>query len=177
MKGQDILILLKLVCLQQSEAPKDSYSVRALSASTGVGKSEVSNSLSRSAAAGLMKHDRKSKVPKANIRALLEFIPNGLKYVFPAKAGDLVRGIPTAFAAPGLAGKLMSAGDYMPVWPDAHADTMGVKIDPLFKSVPEAVKQDQNLYDFLALADAIRLGNPRESQLAIQLLKERLQTS
>ena len=29
----------------------------------------------------------------------------------------------------------------------------------------------------LALVDAIRLGNPRESQLAIQLFKEKLQTS
>ncbi len=174
MKGQDILILLKLICLQQKKPPTNSYSVRALSASTGVGKSEVSNSLSRSAKAGLMKSDRKSKLPKANARALLEFIPNGLKYVFPVKPGELVRGIPTAFAAPALAGKLMSAGDYMSVWPDASANTMGMKIDPLFRSVPDAVKQDESLYELLALVDAIRLGNPRESQLAIQLFKERL---
>lgn len=174
MKSQDILLLLKLVCLQQNNEPKENYSVRALSASTGIGKSEVSNSLVRSSNAGLLKTDRKSKLPKANARALAEFIPFGIKYVFPVKPGEIVRGVPTAFAAPGLEGKLMSAGELQPVWPDARASTKGQKIEPLYKSVPEAVKQDSALYDYLALVDAIRLGNPREAQLATQLLKDRL---
>ena len=174
MKGQDILLLLKLVCLQQGNEPKESYSVRALSAATGIGKSEVSNSLVRSTNAGLLKTDRRSKLPKANIRALAEFIPSGLKYVFPVKPGELVRGVPTAFAAPVLDGKLMSAGELLPVWPDAHASTKGQKIEPLYKTVPEAIKQDAALYDYLALVDAIRLGGSRETQLATQLLQDRL---
>ena len=111
---------------------------------------------------------------KANTRALAEFIPSGIKYVFPVKAGEIVRGVPTAFAAPGLDGKLMTAGELLPVWPDARASIKGQKIEPLYKTVPEAVKQDNALYDYLALVDAIRLGNSREAQLATQLLKDRL---
>jgi hypothetical protein len=46
---------------------------------------------------------------------------------------------------------------------------------PLFKSVPVAIKKDSRLYEYLALVDAIRLGNPRESKMAIKILKERFQ--
>jgi len=36
-------------------------------------------------------------------------------------------------------------------------------------------KQDPRLYEYLALVDAIRLGNSREAHIAEQLLKESLQ--
>ena len=51
---------------------------------------------------------------------------------------------------------------------------MGQSIKPLFKSVPEAVQKDERLYEYLALVDAIRLGNQREVGLAGDLLSERL---
>ena len=50
----------------------------------------------------------------------------------------------------------------------------GLSIEPLFKSVPEAVQKDQRLYEYLALVDAIRLGKQRESNLAVERLKQRL---
>lgn len=40
-----------------------------------------------------------------------------------------------------------------------------------YKSVPCAVKQDRLLYHYLARVDAIRMGGPRESTVAIKLLK------
>ena len=118
--------------------------------------------------------DRKTKFPRANNRALKEFIEHGLKYVFPADPGKIMRGIPTSFAAPIMAGKLMSAGDVINVWPDPTGKEKGQSIQPLFKSVPRAVKQDPELYKLLALVDAIRLGNARESKIAIELLEESL---
>lgn len=51
---------------------------------------------------------------------------------------------------------------------------MGQAIEPLYKSVPFAVRRDNELYAYLALLDAIRMGNARESNLAIKMLKERL---
>jgi hypothetical protein len=154
---------------------KDRYSVRNLEAMTGISKSEISASLKRSFNAGLASVDRKVKFPRANNRALKEFIVHGLKYVFPAEPGKIMRGIPTSLAAPVMAGKLMSAGDVINVWPDPTGNQKGQSIQPLFKSVPKAVKQDPELYKLLALVDAIRLGNARETQLAIKLLDDELQ--
>lgn len=153
---------------------QDRYSVRNLEAMTGISKSEISASLKRSISVGLAVLDRKTKLPRANNRALKEFIEYGLKYVFPADPGKIMRGIPTSFAAPIMAGKLMSAGDVINVWPDATGKEKGQSVQPLFKSVPRAVKQDPELYKLLALVDAIRLGNARESKIAIELLQESL---
>jgi hypothetical protein len=217
MKSQDILLLLKLVCLYKQEQrelklglegsarlealqdygadgawqgwelidndpevlspevnAQDRYSVRNLEAMTGISKSEISASLKRSISVGLAVVDRKTKFPRANNRALKEFIEYGLKYVFPADPGKIMRGIPTSFAAPIMAGKLMTAGDIINVWPDPTGKEKGQAIQPLFKSVPRAVKQDAELYKLLALVDAIRLGNARESKIAIELLEESL---
>lgn len=150
----------------------ESYSVRALSASLALSKSEVSNSLNRCRDIGLIHTDRISGHPTVRGDALLDFIRYGIRYVFPAKPGPIVRGIPTAFAAPILAGKVISGGDLIPVWPDAYGKSKGQEITPLYKTVPGAVKKDERLYHFLALVDAIRIGGPRETKVADAMLRE-----
>ncbi|MDT8384534.1 MAG: transcriptional regulator [Gammaproteobacteria bacterium] len=152
----------------------EAYSNRGLAASTGVSKSEVNASLKRSISVGMAKLDRKSGFPKANVGALLEFIAHGIKYVYPARPSAIVRGIPTSIAAPVLEGKLMTAGEYIYVWPDAIGKEKGQAVEPLYKTVPMAVKQDPRLYGFLALVDAIRLGGGRESAFAVEDLEKRL---
>ena len=178
MKGQDILLMLKLVSLaNQHPKPEQAVehcSMRALEQSTGISKSEVSNALNRCITAGLAKLGRNNALPQVNTRALNEFLTHGLKYVFPARPGPLVRGLATAHAAPVLAGKLLSGGEHIYVWEDALGRDMGQRIEPLFKSVPNAVRQDEALYAMLALVDAIRLGNEREANLAKTLLTQQL---
>lgn len=147
-------------------------SIRGLAAETGISKSEVSQSLKRNYFAGLAKPDRKRDLPRANLKALLEFVVHGLRYVFPAKPAELTRGIATGLAAPVLQGQLMTAGELAPVWPDARGSSKGQAIMPLFKSVPVAVRKDPQLYAYLALADAIRMGQPRERTLASELLEK-----
>ncbi|MDH5692945.1 MAG: hypothetical protein OEZ47_07580 [Gammaproteobacteria bacterium] len=175
MKGQDILILFKLVSLQLQRGDSaylvENTSARALESSLGVSKSEVNSSINRSIESGLIVRDRQHGYPKVNTAALLEFVCSGLKYVFPVKPAELVRGIPTAFDAPVLQGELESLNDIKYVWPSANGSERGQAIKPLFKTVPEACEKDKKLYRFLALVDAIRLGNPRESKLAQKLLK------
>jgi DNA-binding transcriptional ArsR family regulator len=178
MKGQDILLLLKLASLENQKAAAEQaaeqFSMRALEQSTGISKSEVSNALNRCIAAGLAKLERNSGIPRANTRALDEFLGHGLKYVFPVRPGPLVRGLATAHAAPVLAGKLLSGGEHIYVWEDAQGSDMGQAIEPLFKSVPSAARQDEALYAMLALVDAIRLGNEREASVARTLLTQQL---
>jgi hypothetical protein len=175
MKSQDILILLKLISLHQSHSvhPED-FSVRALAASTGVSKTEVGASLKRSIDVGLAKLDRHSQLPVANSKALLDFIVSGLRYVFPAQPGAIARGLVTGFDAPGLEGLLSSAGQYQYIWPDANGSDKGQAISPLYKTAPYAAQQDPNLYQSMALVDAIRLGDPRELAVAKQELTKRL---
>jgi hypothetical protein len=204
MKGQDIGLLLKLGCFRLKESGaypvylpgswedwelegwnksgkvEDSagfyneYTVRALARLTGISKSQVNLSLQRSLESGLAILDGKSQVPGANIGALKDFIVYGLPYVFPVKLGAVTRGISTSLAAPVLQSVLQSAGDLAPVWSDAGGSTKGQSVEPLFKSAPYAVRQDAELYALLALVDAIRIGQPRERNLAIKLLGKHL---
>ena len=150
----------------------ESYSVRALSAALGLSKSEISNSLNRCKDIGLVHTDRQNGLPTVRSEALLDLVKYAIRYIFPAKLGPIVRGIPTAFAAPIMEGKVMSAGDLIPVWPDAHGKKKGQEVVPLFKTVPGAVKKDELLYHFLALVDAIRIGNPHEAKVADSMLRE-----
>jgi len=150
------------------------YTARGLEIETGISKSEVSQSLKRSIDVGLAKLDRKTSLPRVNIKAFTEFIIYGLKYVFPAKISGLSRGIPTSYAAPVLQGKIMSAGESIYIWPDARGSDMGQSVAPLYKTVPIAVKKDSFLYEYLALVDAIRLGNAREVAVATDELDHKL---
>lgn len=187
MKSQDIVILLKLVSLEDDErnitqqparhgivTGEDPYSVRSLEAALEISKTEVSASIKRSIASGIAIKDRKTGRPRPNRQQLHEFIVHGLKFVFPAKLGPMQRGLPTAFAAPVLRDSLHSAGSLMSVWPYALGEEMGQSVEPLFQTVPEAAVKDEHLYASLALIDAVRLGNQREANLAADLLAERL---
>jgi hypothetical protein len=153
---------------------KDKFSVRGLACSTGISKTEVANSLERSINVGLAVIDRNTLVPRANQKALFKFLEYGIKYVFPAIKGPNTRGIPTSFAAPVMLGRLMTAGNSIYVWPDAHGKQYGQSIEPLFKSVPHAVKQDPLMYKLLALIDAIRIGSAREVHNALEILESLL---
>ena len=153
------------------------YSTRSLALSTDISKSQVNLALRRCFDVGLAKRDRHSGLPRVHTKALLEFIVYGLKYVFPTKLGAVTRGITTSLAAPVLEGKLISTGDLLPVWPDAQGKTKGQTVEPLFKSVTYAVRRDVELYALLALVDAVRIGQPRERNLATDLLAERLGVS
>jgi hypothetical protein len=185
MKGQDIVILLKLVSLERDDQRasarsrrnsdhEDRYSVRGLEAALGISKTEVNASIKRSLSSGLAIRDPGTGRPKPNRRNLYNSITHGLKFVYPARLGPMTRGLPTAFAAPPLSNLLISAGEYIYVWPYSRGKAMGQSIAPLFRSVPDAVQQDDRLYEYLALVDAIRLGNQREAGLAADRLSEGL---
>ena len=175
MKGQDILILLKIISLNESEVESPAqYTVRSLAECTGVSKSEISAAVNRCIFAGLAKLKNTRGDVLVNRKGLYEFIHYGLKYVFPVKPAEVTRGVPTAFAAPVLNKKIYSAGDLVPVWPDGNASQMGQSIAPLYHSVPDAVARDQRLYGYLALVDAIRIGNARELNVASRELLVRM---
>lgn len=184
MKSQDIFILLKLISMAKSPtnhvadsaAGKNETSARRLAQLTGVGKTEVNASINRSVDVGLAKRALKDQSISVNTKSLLEFIVYGIKFVFPVRPAELVRGMPTAHAAPVMKGQLMGAADSVLVWPDASSSTMGQSLRPLYKTVPEAAAADPIMYGYLALVDAIRVGGARESAFAIKLLTKELRS-
>ena len=109
-----------------------------------------------------------------NISNLKEFLLRGLKYVFIPERGEMTRGMPTLYAGPPLAGKLVSSGEPPPVWPDPEGEMRGESFSPLYKSAPKAARKDQGLYELLVLLDAIRGGNAREGRLAAEEIGRRL---
>jgi len=160
MRPHDIVVLLKIISLRDKWLNKD------LSIGLNISQSEISESLNRSAIAGLISPDKK-KVFKG---ALLKFIEYGLAYVFPAEPGGMERGIPTAHSAPILKDIIVSHEDY--VWPYANGKVRGQAIPPLYPNQVYAALQDEKLYSMLALTDSIRVGKVREKDKAIDLLKK-----
>lgn len=82
--------------------------------------------------------------------------------------------MPTSYAAPPLNKEIVQSSEYPPVWPYAKGTVRGYEFSPLHKSVPLAAEKDGELYELLALVDAIRGGRAREASIAIKQLKDRL---
>jgi predicted transcriptional regulator len=163
MRPHDIVVLLKIAA--KKEKP---WMMKDLSMELGISASEVSESLNRSAIAGLIAQDKKRLMRLT----ILDFLEHGLRYVYPQKPGAKARGIVTAHSAAPLNQEIASNELY--VWPYAEGDVRGESIEPLHPKVPEACLKDPVFYEYMALCDALRVGKTREKNLAIAELKKRL---
>lgn len=161
MRPQDIVILIKMLILHPNN-----WQYRDLSASLFLSISEISESLNRSHLAGLIDESRK-RVYRQN---LIEFIQYGMHYVFPQLPGRMVTGLATAHSHPFYQSKFVSDTQY--AWPDEEGDIRGYAIEPLYKGVPMAAKEDAELYLLLASLDIIRVGKPREIKAALIQLEK-----
>ena len=163
MRPQDIVILLKIATYGYSD-----WYMKDVANDLFISPSEVTESLNRSVLAGLISSNKK-RVMKS---ALCDFLVYGLKYVYPVKPEAMVRGIKTSHSAQPLSDEILSEEVY--VWPYAEGDARGFAIEPLHPNVPKACLKNSKLYELLALVDAVRIGNKREFNLAVNELKQRL---
>jgi len=164
MKPQDVLLLLKIISLDDK-----SWNQKPIAEALSMSQSEVSESVARSKYAGLLDPSGK-QVMKLS---LMDFLQYGIRYAFPQKPGPVVRGIPTSHSASPLNKEIQSTENY--VWPYAKGTMRGHSIIPLYISVPKAALKDNDLYELLAMVDALRVGRAREKEIAITELKKRLQ--
>lgn len=168
LKPHDLFVLFALLT-----SGDQSVSYPELAAQTGLAPSAAHGAIKRAVASGLAaSRDRRPAVLKPQLR---EFVLHGARYAFPAVHGKLVRGMPTAYAAPPLDQVIAPSADPIPVWPDKNGKTRGVSLSPLYPSVPDAARRDPKLYELLALFDAIRAGQARERSIAQRMLEERMQ--
>lgn len=127
--------------------------------------------LSATPASGHTKNQPKFWPIRENVK---EFLIYGVKYAFPVHRGGLVRGMPTAHAAPPLSKQFVESFEPPPVWPDSEGTVRGLEFSPLYKNVPAAARRNPKLYELLALVDAIRDGRAREREIAIRELTARI---
>lgn len=169
LKPQDLLVLLKLCILSQAEQP----SYRQLASMVGLTKSEVGAVVRRLQSATLLREVQGSLRPIRE--AAREFVVHGAPYSFPPIRGEITRGIATGWGAPVLRPHFVGDSGDGPVWPHPKGDARGPALYPLYPSVPEVALLDAELYELLALFDALRDGRARERKLAESMLLERLQ--
>ncbi|MDX2250612.1 MAG: hypothetical protein SF052_27770 [Bacteroidia bacterium] len=162
MRPQDVVILLKVVAM--GETP---WRYSDIAQALHMSQSEVAEALNRSKLGRLVDVSKK----KVYRESFMEFLIHGVKYVFPAQPGALVRGIPTAHSAKPLSDLLISETEAF-VWPSAVGNMRGQGIVPLYPSVIKAIRKDHILYEMLALVDAIRVGKAREHNLAVETLEK-----
>lgn len=162
MSPLDVVVLVKLAL---SKSPVSQIS---LARDLALSQSEISKSMARSRYAGLL-FGKEQQVMR---QGLMDFIQYGIRYAFPQQPGAVVRGIPTAHSAQPLADHIQSDEPY--VWPASFGTVRGHGIAPLYPKVVDAVTNDPQLHEALALIDAIRVGRARERNLAIEELKKRI---
>jgi hypothetical protein len=161
MRPQDIVILLKIILLDDQE-----WLNQDLARSLHISSSEISESLNRSSVAGLIDFNKR-KVART---ALFEFLQHGLKFVFPQQPGPIVTGVATAHGHPYMSKFFHS--DQLYVWPDPLGDARGISLDPLYPNQVKAIREDDKLYKLLAIVDVIRVGKLREKNIALNELEK-----
>lgn len=164
MRPHDIVVLLKIAALGKRE-----WRLMDLSRELYISQSEITESLYRNMAARLISQDRRKLLKNS----LLEFLVFGLKYVYPAKPGNLARGIPTAHSAKPVSDIFKDSSEIF-VWESSDGDVRGQSIAPLYPNAVKAAREDALLYELLALTDAIRTGSTREYSAAVKELRKRL---
>lgn len=163
MRPHDIVVLLKIAA--KGDIP---WLMKDLSSELGISASEISESLNRSAFAGLISKDKHQLM---NL-SILDFLEYGLPYVYPVRPSAKVRGLPTAHSAPPLNNEIISEDAY--VWPYGEGKVRGESIEPLHPNVPKSCLKDSKFYEYMALCDALRVGKARERNIAMAELKKRL---
>lgn len=164
MKPQDIVILLKLLLVE-----KQDWKYATLAEALEMSSSTIFSALNRANVSGLYHKSTRT----IHRDAFLEFLIHGFKYVFPAHPGKLAKGVPTAHSANPLAKYINSEKDVY-VWQSAYGTIRGQTVIPLYNSVPHIVQKDTELYELLALIDALRVGKAREKNMAIEELTKRI---
>jgi hypothetical protein len=163
LKPQDIGVILKII------VTKERWTIAGLAHDIYLSPSEVHAALLRVEQAKLFNGQSRT----VRLNSLEEFMFHGLQYVFLGIKGEITRGMPTSIAAPPLVSKYFEEPDIPPVWPHPMGLKRGYALEPLYKRAPEAAAADHELYELLALTDALREGSLRIRNVAIAELKER----
>ena len=168
LKPQDVVVVLKIAALKGK-----AWTYQSLASSLRMSASGAHESVGRAVKAGLLQPRTRQPIRAA----LEEFLVHGARYAFPPERGRLTRGMPTAAAAPPLRELLADDGGPPLVWADPRGTVRGESLAPLARCGPAAASADPQLYELLAVVDALRAGGARERQVAAGELRRLLAAS
>ena len=168
LKPQDLAVALKLVLLKGKWLP-----YAELGAAMHLSRFEAHAAVQRLKAARLVAEVEGP--PRPVMASLRPFVLFGAPFAYPPVRGELTIGFATADAVPPLNDLVASAESGQLVWPHPEGKVRGQALLPLYENLPLAAAVDPELYELLALFDALRAGQARERELARKLLEERLQ--
>jgi hypothetical protein len=163
----DIVVALTLAI--KPEAVSTSFGK--LGECLGLSSSTTFESMKRLENSGLVRPG--SREP--NLRELRNFIAHGVKHAFPPELGREVRGIPTAHSGPVL--KDLFDATKPIVWPDVGGSVRGTGLTPLYPGATRLASREPEIYSALTLVDAIRVGQARERNAALDALDKVLSAS
>jgi hypothetical protein len=155
------------VCVLLQFAIRPVMTFRELGKLVGVSLGEAHNATKRLAIARLVS----AGGGQVNEKASLEFLVYGVPYAFPGELGPETRGVPTAHSGPPLRDQL--PGELV-VWPSGIGEVRGLSLVPLCRGAPQTSVSNPELYDWLTVVDALRIGRARDRRLAHELLGDSL---
>ena len=169
LKPQDVLIALKLFNVGVD------WSFQSLANSMYMSVSETHAGVKRGLRCGILRTPLGARKPEPDSRRLRPFLIHGLPTILPLEYGSPAKGIPTSYAAAPLKDQIESFGDDLaPVWADESGTIRGVSVRPLFPSVPQIVRNDQSMYEWLVVVDGLRAHEARVRRVAQHELERRL---
>jgi DNA-binding Lrp family transcriptional regulator len=145
------------------------WTFRELAARLDVPVPFVQRALKRAEAAGLYKHESR----QVHLANFAEFLVHAIRFVAPAKLGEVVAGVPTAWAAAPLSTRIVSTDSLPPVWPSASGRVRGQALEPLNEAAVRASAHDPTFAEALAVVDALRAGDVRVRLAAADVIYER----
>ena len=169
-KGQDVLVLLKLFVSRNPDVP-----FHKLATDLDMSPAEVHEATKRAEKSGLLAIIPSGRNQKKLIKrgALEELLVHAVRYICPPTLGPVTHGMPTIFGAPFFP-KILLGDELPPVWPTLDGQTKGIEFSPIYRSAPAAAQRDPALYELLVFVDAIRGGKAREREIGEAELRKRI---
>jgi hypothetical protein len=97
-----------------------------------------------------------------NVGELEQLLVHAARFVAPVKLGELVAGVPAAWAAKPIASRVRESGDDPPpAWPSATSRVRGQAFEPLHPAAVAASAASPSLAQLLAVIDTLRTRDPR----------------
>lgn len=167
LKPQDVLVLLKLRCLNEADRTAPN-----LVGAVGLSIGEIYNSVKRLSLAGLANPERsgEERQLKISARRAFHFLVYGAPTVFYPERGAVGPGVLTATSAPLFDGK-RDESEIRVVWPHEQGKARGETLQPVYASAPAAALRDPRLYELLVAFDVIRICTGKERKYAVDFIE------
>ena len=169
LRPQDVLLACKLFSLNGRD-----WTLNGMAEDLGFSVGGIYNCLDRTNQSQLTVSIKGQDIIVSK-KHLFETLAFAVPRVFYAVRGGLETGMPTGLHVGDLREKFIFIEGSIPlIWPGEIGDVKGESLQPIYPTVPKVAQRDKVLYELLALADIVRVGDPKNKKLAISVLEKRI---